>query len=751
MDELRLTILSRAGDAAFDPERATETRLALFDRPERYVAETPVEASAITGLRIEFQQGARLRLHSLVLRPAGGGGDVYRWAGAGELFRDSRGLRFWRREGAVGIECVEAGGGFTIGCDPTFSGLGLEVLLTVSADGPSAASGELAPDSIVVALNHIHGRLETLSADTSRLHAAGERQAQTLERLAEDLARSQSGLHEAVGRLQEVAAEHAQQISHMRTEEGLRHAALTAVLDHRLESILAHERSRSAEAEARLAEHREVIAAQATQIHALTGSSSWRITAPLRGLVRLVTGQRAAAPAPSRRLATDEVTVAEPLRTRQRPEPRAVRFPAAGEATTLAELRAEPPRTLDLTVSVIIPTFNAGAEFYWLLRKLKAQQGLAAVEVVVVDSGSTDGTDTLAEEFGCKVVRIPNSEFSHSHARNLGADNATGDLYLFTVQDAYPVGDGWLQSLALALTEPASEDMRAAAVSCSEFPRRDSELLYNAAIDTHYRFLGCRDGDRIGRMVTDDHHSLRTQGQLSDVACLIPAETFQKYRYQGRYAEDLMLGVRLLRDGLRTAMLSSVRVIHSHNRAPAYHLKRTFVDVVFLTEVFPDFDVPAASSAAGAAAAAAMLAPLADEWWPAQGADAAEALRAFSTGVRATPVPATGGAGVDFGFAPLRPWLDKAIGRKDARWRAEAEQVRNMYADRLDHLAGFVARSYGEVDDHLAAELAAAARKTLAATVGAQLAFLYLHGAREGGAALKRQVEELRTLMTAGI
>ncbi len=59
-------------------------------------------------------------------------------------------------------------------------------------------------------------------------------------------------------------------------------------------------------------------------------------------------------------------------------------------------------------VVMVIPTYNAGPEFYWLLRKLQGQQGLEGVEVVVVDSGSSDGTDTLAEEFGCKGIRVEN-------------------------------------------------------------------------------------------------------------------------------------------------------------------------------------------------------------------------------------------------------------------------------------------------------------------------------------------------------
>ena len=95
-----------------------------------------------------------------------------------------------------------------------------------------------------------------------------------------------------------------------------------------------------------------------------------------------------------------------------------------------------------------------------------------------------------------------------------------------------------------------------AAVSCSEYSRSDSDMMYDSMIHTHYQFLGCLDRDRIGSYQGESHMSLRAQGQLSDVSCLIGRELFGTYRYRGDYAEDLDLGIRLIRDDYRVAMLS---------------------------------------------------------------------------------------------------------------------------------------------------------------------------------------------------
>ena len=68
------------------------------------------------------------------------------------------------------------------------------------------------------------------------------------------------------------------------------------------------------------------------------------------------------------------------------------------------EMGAHPP--LDASVSVVIPTFNAGSELYSLISKLNQQKGLLrGVEVVIVDSGSHDGTRNLRFSWGARSFR----------------------------------------------------------------------------------------------------------------------------------------------------------------------------------------------------------------------------------------------------------------------------------------------------------------------------------------------------------
>lgn len=271
-------------------------------------------------------------------------------------------------------------------------------------------------------------------------------------------------------------------------------------------------------------------------------------------------------------------------------------------------LAAGEPITIDASVSIIIPTLNAGAEFLALLRKLKTQRGVRAIEILVLDSGSKDGTVAAALAAGARVEVVAQGDFSHSGTRNRGAELATGTHVLFMVQDAYPIGDWWLHGLLRYLLD--HQDQGLVALSCTEYCRDDSDMMYECNIATYYRFLGCKDNDRIAQLSGNDHESLRTMGQLSDIACLIARDRFLQYRYRGEFAEDLDLGVRLIQDGYRIAMLASVKVIHSHNRPALYYLKRSFVDIEFLKRRFADFERPRPVSAQGLMAGASFVANL---------------------------------------------------------------------------------------------------------------------------------------------
>ena len=95
------------------------------------------------------------------------------------------------------------------------------------------------------------------------------------------------------------------------------------------------------------------------------------------------------------------------------------------------------------SVSVVIPVKDGGP---LLGRVLGAVREQGEVELIVVDSGSRDGSRELARDAGAELIDVPPEEFGHGRTRNLGAQRSHGELIAFLTQDAVPA-PGWLDAL----------------------------------------------------------------------------------------------------------------------------------------------------------------------------------------------------------------------------------------------------------------------------------------------------------------
>jgi len=78
-------------------------------------------------------------------------------------------------------------------------------------------------------------------------------------------------------------------------------------------------------------------------------------------------------------------------------------------------------------ISVIVRSKNRAHTIRDALESLRAQN--VAAEIVVVDSGSTDGTVAIAHEYADRVVEIPASSFTYGGALNTGAEVATAPIH----------------------------------------------------------------------------------------------------------------------------------------------------------------------------------------------------------------------------------------------------------------------------------------------------------------------------------
>ena len=99
-----------------------------------------------------------------------------------------------------------------------------------------------------------------------------------------------------------------------------------------------------------------------------------------------------------------------------------------------------------MTCSIVIRAYNEEKHIGRLLEGLR-QQTLKDVEIILVDSGSTDQTVSIAEAFGARIVHIPSAEFTFGRSLNFGLRKATRELIVIASAHVYPVYPDWLETL----------------------------------------------------------------------------------------------------------------------------------------------------------------------------------------------------------------------------------------------------------------------------------------------------------------
>jgi rhamnosyltransferase len=98
-------------------------------------------------------------------------------------------------------------------------------------------------------------------------------------------------------------------------------------------------------------------------------------------------------------------------------------------------------------ISVVIPVKN---DFIGIARCIDGilRQTILVNEILVIDSGSSDGTQTVAKGYPqVRVIEIPPKDFNHGETRNLGVRETSGEFILFTVQDAWAYNEHWIENL----------------------------------------------------------------------------------------------------------------------------------------------------------------------------------------------------------------------------------------------------------------------------------------------------------------
>lgn len=237
----------------------------------------------------------------------------------------------------------------------------------------------------------------------------------------------------------------------------------------------------------------------------------------------------------------------------------------------------------DPLATIVIPTRNAGSEFAVCLERVLAQRIDLPYDVLLVDSGSTDETLSLAARFPVRLLQVPPSSFNHGLTRNAGLEQAPGRWGVLLVQDAWPADEHWLATLL----EPLRADETLAGAYSRQLPRPDAPPL------VRYDLLASLAGQdqplvHVAAPANQPAHVQRAAINFDDVSSAVVLDVWRRMPFAALpFGEDLEWARRVTTAGYRLAFVPRSMVIHSHNRGWRYRLWRDYVDILLIHQLFP--------------------------------------------------------------------------------------------------------------------------------------------------------------------
>lgn len=231
-----------------------------------------------------------------------------------------------------------------------------------------------------------------------------------------------------------------------------------------------------------------------------------------------------------------------------------------------------------MSVSIVIPAKNGRPLVKGCLEGVFAQDYDGDVEVIIVDSGSTDGSlEDYALFPQARVHHIHPASFDHGDTRNLGAGMTSGEAIVFLVQDAEPVGPHWLRDLVSNLDDP-----QVAGAFSRILPRPDAGPLVKRGCEGDLCFGTERVEARRGtpeEWEALDPHTLRVRCNFNDVSSVVRRSVWERMPLvRGMFGEDIRFARSALEAGWTVVFDPRSEVLHSHEYEAKTVYARTKVD-----------------------------------------------------------------------------------------------------------------------------------------------------------------------------
>jgi glycosyltransferase involved in cell wall biosynthesis len=218
--------------------------------------------------------------------------------------------------------------------------------------------------------------------------------------------------------------------------------------------------------------------------------------------------------------------------------------------------------------SIVIRCYNEEQHIGRLLSGIM-QQTVKDVEVILVDSGSTDATLSIASQFPINVVHIFPEDFSFGRALNKGCEAALGEFLVFISAHCYPVYNDWLEQLLTPFTDPQ--------VSLVYGKQRGNEITQ---FYEHQIFAS---------WFPDKSNPRQDQPFCNNANCAVQRDIWERIPYDEELTglEDLDWAKKAMEMGYHIAYSAEAEIIHVHEETPLRVYNRHRREAIALKQIFP--------------------------------------------------------------------------------------------------------------------------------------------------------------------